>query len=73
MIITWTDVARLYDPALTDDQVADLLWADTAYPFSGIRTTARQLHSAIRARKHHVPRCELCGMKPPFHRGCYSP
>lgn len=63
---TWLDVFRLYDPDIPDGLAGDMLWCETAYPFSDVRTTARQIHSSVRARKNGVECCELCGRKEGF-------
>lgn len=69
---SWGDVARYYEPELNEEEIEYLLMCETAYPFSDVRLTVRQLYSAIRARANGIERCDLCGMKVPFHRGCIN-
>lgn len=65
---TWIDIARLFDTEIPEDAISYLMWNETAYPFSDVRTTVYQLWSAIRAGRNSVRRCSLCSYAEPYHR-----
>ena len=46
--ITWLDYAKYYMPDISDEELDYLLWNETAYPFSELRTTLYKLRSVIR-------------------------
>lgn len=46
---------RSLKPDATDEEIHELLWSATAFPFGGPRIVYRQLHQAFRAGKWTVP------------------
>ena len=69
----WIDFMRIYDKNITEEMAEYILWNETAFPFSDIKMTVRQIRSAIRSGLNKVKRCELCGAKQPFHsHGCLA-
>lgn len=48
------------DICLSEQEVWNLLWNETAYPFAGFKTFIRQLRSAARAWRRGTARC-FCG------------
>lgn len=65
--MTWVDVARAYDPNVSEETVEFILWNETAFPFSDFRYTVGQLRSALRAHRNGARRCELCSGINGFH------
>ena len=65
--MTWLDFMKYYYPEMDGKTAHYILWEETAYPFSDIRTTVYQIRSAIRAGINKINRCDACGMKIPFH------
>ncbi len=69
----WIDFMRYYDKSITDEIVDFILWNETAFPFTDLKTTVCQIRRSIRAAKNKINRCDLCGNKIPFHhRKCMN-
>jgi hypothetical protein len=69
--MTWIEFMHRYDPTISDEMAEFILWERTAFPCCDLRTTVRQLLSAIRARINNVEICDQCSLKIPYHsRGC---
>ena len=60
--MTWNEFARLYDPTLNDEELHYLIWEWTPYPASDLKTTVKQLLSAIRMHKNKIHVCWECGL-----------
>ena len=71
--MTWRDLVRYYSPSATDETADFILFNETAFPHTyNMRILTKQISSAIRSSKNNIKRCEMCGMKEPFHKGYCS-
>jgi hypothetical protein len=71
--MTWIDFMKVYEPTIPDETADAILWSETAFPFASIKYTTYQIRSAIRSINNGISRCDLCGMKLPYHsHGCLN-
>ena len=69
--MTLIGLMKYFDPEISDQNADYLIWNETAFPFCSMRMFVYQTRRAIRAHRNGIRRCELCGMKYPYHsRGC---
>jgi hypothetical protein len=72
-LMTWLEYMKYFDNSISNEIAEFILWNETAFPCSDIKTTAYQVRSSIRAGKNKIMRCDLCGYKTPFHQnGCLA-
>jgi len=63
------DAVEKYFPRAKDEEVHDLLWNHTAFPFAD----AKHIEKQLREVKHRmlIGACTLCGRLPEFSHGRY--
>lgn len=68
--MTWHDVAIVYEPNITLEEVHDILWEYTAYSFAPASYIFPQLYRMLRIRKreNNGNRCWCCLAIKPYHR-----
>lgn len=52
--MTWNEMVRRLWPGISEEDVNDLLWGATCFPFGDVRTTVKQLLQAKRAGRGNV-------------------
>lgn len=57
---TVIEVVKMVFPRISDDVASYILWERTAFPFSDLRTTWKQLHQFKRANASGRPLCTWC-------------
>ena len=69
--MTWHDVAKFYEPDITEKDLDNIMWGQTAYPHASVSYIFPQLYRALRSRRTQVDRCYYCCMIRPYHSlGC---
>lgn len=69
--MTYIELVQCFDSEISDQEADYILWNETAFPICSMRMTIYQVRRAVRAHKNEIRRCELCGMKHPYHsKGC---
>jgi len=60
-------IAEVHAESLSETEIDDLLWNQTAFPFANPKLLTQQISKAIRARRRHWSLC-FCGQPDQFCR-----